>query len=87
VNTDAHNAAMVRAMVRLAHDLKLGVVAEGVETESELWFLKQLSCDEAQGFFFSKPEPASVAQALLFPAAVQVFPPESSDGHKYAANL
>lgn len=87
VTTDAQDAAMVRAMVRLAHDLNLGVVAEGIESESELSFLKQLSCDKGQGYFFSKPVPASVAQSLLFPAGVQVFEPESSDGHKYAVNL
>ena len=78
---------MVRAMVRLARDLNLGVVAEGIENESELSFLKHLSCDEGQGHFSSKPEPASVAQSLLFHAAVQVLQPESSDGHKYAVNL
>ena len=66
VATDAHNAAMVRAMITLAHDLNLTVVAEGIEDESELSFLEQLSCDFGQGYFFSKPVPPSVAQSLLF---------------------
>lgn len=66
VATDAHNAAMVRAMVTLAHDLDLRVVAEGIETESELAFLKRLRCDEGQGYFFSRPEPAAVLRAMLF---------------------
>ncbi|HEV8588931.1 MAG TPA: EAL domain-containing protein [Pyrinomonadaceae bacterium] len=70
VATDPHNAAMVRAMVTLAHDLNLRVVAEGIESESELLFLKQLSCDEGQGYFFSKPQPAIVVESLLFPAPI-----------------
>jgi diguanylate cyclase (GGDEF)-like protein len=68
-DTDPHNAAMVRAMVTLAHDLNLRVVAEGIESESELLFLKQLTCDEGQGYFFSKPQPAIVVESLLFPTA------------------
>jgi EAL domain-containing protein (putative c-di-GMP-specific phosphodiesterase class I) len=41
------------------------VVAEGVETESQLAFLKLLKCNEAQGFLFSRPVPAEQATALL----------------------
>jgi EAL domain-containing protein (putative c-di-GMP-specific phosphodiesterase class I) len=70
--TDAHNAAMVRAMVTLAHDLNLRVVAEGIENESELSFLKQLSCDFGQGYFFARPQSATVAQSLLFSAGTMV---------------
>lgn len=66
VATDSHNAAMVRAMITLAHDLNLTVVAEGIEEESELSFLEKLSCDLGQGYLFSKPVPPSVAQSLLF---------------------
>jgi EAL domain-containing protein (putative c-di-GMP-specific phosphodiesterase class I) len=66
VATDTHNAAMVRAMITLAHDLNLTVVAEGIEDESELSFVEKLSCDFGQGFLFSKPVPPSVAQSLLF---------------------
>jgi EAL domain-containing protein (putative c-di-GMP-specific phosphodiesterase class I) len=66
VATDTHNAAMVRAMITLAHDLNLTVVAEGIEDESELSFVEKLSCDFGQGFLFSKPVPAGVAQSLLF---------------------
>ena len=69
VATDPHNAAMVRAMVTLAHELNLRVVAEGIESEPELLFLQQLTCDEGQGYFFSRPQPAIVVESLLFPAA------------------
>ena len=67
VAEDLHNAAMVRAMVTLAHDLNLRVVAEGIETEAELAFLKHLQCDEGQGYFFSKPQPAQALSEMLFP--------------------
>jgi EAL domain-containing protein (putative c-di-GMP-specific phosphodiesterase class I) len=46
VPTDTHDAAMVRAMITLARDLDLRIVAEGIETEAQLAFLNQLRCDE-----------------------------------------
>jgi len=70
VAEDLHNAAMVRAMVTLAHDLNLRVVAEGIETETELAFLKHLQCGEGQGYFFSKPQPAEALSEMLFPVVV-----------------
>ena len=44
-------------MVRLAHALKLQVVAEGVETETQVQRLRELGCDQLQGFLFAKPMP------------------------------
>lgn len=67
VPADAHDAAMVRAMVTLGHELHLRVVAEGIETESELEFLKRLRCCEGQGYLFSKPQPGDILQGILFP--------------------
>lgn len=55
---NADDAAIVLAIIRMAHSLKLEVIAEGVETEAQLAFLKKNLCDEAQGFLFSKPIPA-----------------------------
>jgi EAL domain-containing protein (putative c-di-GMP-specific phosphodiesterase class I) len=65
VTTDPDDASLVRAIVNLAHNLRLSVVAEGVETEEQLSFLNLLRCDEWQGFLFSKPVPASEFYNLL----------------------
>jgi EAL domain-containing protein (putative c-di-GMP-specific phosphodiesterase class I) len=52
--------ALVQTIISLAHSLKLKVVAEGVETEEQSRLLRLLSCDEMQGFLFSKPVPGEI---------------------------
>jgi len=52
---DSKDATIVKAIIGMAHQLKLGVNAEGVEFKDHLVFLQQNLCDEAQGYFFSKP--------------------------------
>lgn len=54
---DARVASVVRWLVAGAHDLGLGVVAEGVETEAQLDFLRDIGCDRAQGYLFGRPRP------------------------------
>ena len=49
----------------MAHSMKLKVIAEGVETVSQLNFLRERGCDEMQGFYFSRPLPAADRTALL----------------------
>ena len=56
---------MVRAAVRLAHELGIEVIAEGVETQEQLEFLTKERCNEVQGFLISKPVPAEVFAQLL----------------------
>jgi len=55
--------ALVSTIISLAHSLKLKVVAEGVETEEQARLLRLFSCDEMQGFFFSKPVPSEIFEA------------------------
>jgi diguanylate cyclase (GGDEF)-like protein len=65
LTTDPDDAALVMAIVTLAHNLRLQVIAEGVETEEQLRFLQLLRCDEVQGYLFSKPLPAEGLEQLL----------------------
>lgn len=65
VTTNPDDAAIVMAIVTLAHSLRLKVVAEGVETEEQLNFLQLLTCDEWQGYLFSKPVQTEAFERLL----------------------
>jgi diguanylate cyclase (GGDEF)-like protein len=58
VATSAHSQKIVNSIVRLAHELQLVVVAEGVEDEQTLAYLRSINCDYAQGYFFGKPKSA-----------------------------
>jgi EAL domain-containing protein (putative c-di-GMP-specific phosphodiesterase class I) len=63
--TDKDDAAIVQTIIAMAHNLGLKVVAEGVETEEQLTFLKRHGCYLYQGYFFSKPVPLAVFENLL----------------------
>ena len=65
VTANPDDASLVTAIISLAHNLRLAVVAEGVETEEQLVFLNTLRCDEWQGNLFSTPLPASEFHKLL----------------------
>jgi diguanylate cyclase (GGDEF)-like protein/PAS domain S-box-containing protein len=65
VASDLDDAAIVVSIIALAHNLKLRVVAEGVETAEQLDYLRRHGCDEAQGFYFSHPLPAHEVEVLL----------------------
>jgi len=65
VHQDPGLASMVRAMIQLAQGLQMTPLAEGVETEQELQFLRGNGCRLAQGFLFSRPVPAARIPALV----------------------
>jgi diguanylate cyclase (GGDEF)-like protein len=76
VSSDMDDAAIVRATIGLAHNLRLRVVAEGVETEDQLQFLRSLGCDEYQGYYKSKPLPAAEFERSLRTESVEHKTPE-----------
>lgn len=57
IETDLKDAALVKTIIRMAHDLGLNVIAEGVETKEQLEFLKEQGCNQAQGYYFNRPLP------------------------------
>jgi len=65
IAVDPADRELIHATVAMAHSLKLKVVAEGVETEEQLAFLKKLGCDYAQGYLFSKPVTAECMTGIL----------------------
>ena len=65
IAADADDASITRAVITMAHHLKLQVVAEGVETAEQLALLISHQCDVIQGYFFSRPLPAGDMATLL----------------------
>ena len=59
------NLEIIKAIANMAHSLKLSVVVEGIETATQLELIKNLNCNEGQGFYFAKPQPADSIATLL----------------------
>ena len=70
---EGEDSEIVRAIVNLAHDLKMDVIAEGVEKEEHLPILKALNCKYVQGYFFSHPLNSQEAEKLLNANSISVF--------------
>lgn len=65
LETEQNDLVLSEAIVIMAHKLGLGVIAEGVETEAQRRLLKQIGCDNGQGYLFSRPLPASEFEKFL----------------------
>jgi EAL domain-containing protein (putative c-di-GMP-specific phosphodiesterase class I) len=65
IHKDPESTTIVEAIISLGHSLKLKVIAEGVETQQQLEFLRDRGCEEFQGFHFSRPIPVEQFTALL----------------------
>lgn len=65
VTHDPSSAAIAKAIIAMAHNLNLQVIAEGVETKGQLSYLHAHGCDEMQGFYFSRPLPAAEFEQFL----------------------
>jgi diguanylate cyclase (GGDEF)-like protein len=71
VTTEPRNAVVVRTAIRLARELGMEFLAEGVETPAQATFLVASACEQAQGFYFSQPVPAARAAELLREGHIQ----------------
>ena len=65
ITENADDASIVIAVIRLAHNMNLKVVAEGVETEAQRLFLRRLECDRMQGYLFAKPLSADDFEKMI----------------------
>jgi diguanylate cyclase (GGDEF)-like protein/PAS domain S-box-containing protein len=65
IAVDFNDAAITVSIISLAHNLKLKVIAEGVENQEQLAYLRQHGCDEVQGYLFSLPLPAAQFETML----------------------
>jgi diguanylate cyclase (GGDEF)-like protein len=65
ITTNPDDAAIGRTIIRMAHSLKLAVIAEGVETAAQVAYLRRHHCDQIQGYYFSRPLPLSDLELLL----------------------
>ena len=65
IDTDDESLEIVKSIVTMAHNLKMDVVAEGVETERQLERIISLNCEYGQGYYFSRPVERDAAEALL----------------------
>ena len=60
INNDLNGKAITSTIIALAHKLNMGVIAEGIEDETQLAYLREENCDEGQGYYFSRPLPAEL---------------------------
>jgi diguanylate cyclase (GGDEF)-like protein/PAS domain S-box-containing protein len=79
ITRDAQDAAIVRSLIAMAHNLNLGVIAEGVETSQQADFLNNENCEEAQGFLYAKPLPAEEFEAYLRTQRLALLIPDALD--------
>lgn len=65
ITSNPDDAAIARSVISLAHSLRLQVIAEGVETEAQMTYLRRQGCDQIQGYYFSQPVPSDAFEQIL----------------------
>jgi diguanylate cyclase (GGDEF)-like protein len=66
IESNSDDKILAKSIIDLAHNLNLSIIAEGVENDQQLAIIEQLGAEEIQGFYFSKPQPASEIEAQYF---------------------
>jgi CheY-like chemotaxis protein len=79
LTTDPEDAAVCLAIIGLAHNLRMTVIAEGVESEGQATYLRQHRCDEIQGYYFSRPLPAADFERLMSEARTLALRAQTAD--------
>jgi diguanylate cyclase (GGDEF)-like protein/PAS domain S-box-containing protein len=89
VTDNAENSAIVRSLIAMAHNLRLGIIAEGVETEAQARFLLEEHCEEAQGFLYAMPLSAADFESYLRERrlALQVVQPRQKQSYRAVAGM
>ena len=77
IDPSGQNSEIVHAIITLARNLGLAVIAEGVETQAQLDVLKQLQCERAQGYLFAKPMPLETLRSFLSETHPVIFAPDN----------
>jgi len=81
VTSNPDDAAIVLAIISMAHSMKLEVIAEGVENDAQLAYLRRHGCDEMQGYYFSRPVPQEEFEQMLM-AGKLLQAPQDTDGEE-----
>jgi CheY-like chemotaxis protein len=82
ITTNPVNAAIAQATIAMSHKLGKLVLAEGVETEEQMQYLRRNECDEMQGYFFSRPCPAEEITRMLEAGVRMDFQGQSTAGER-----
>ncbi|KAB8048020.1 EAL domain-containing protein [Janthinobacterium rivuli] len=81
VTSNPDDAAIVLAIISMAHSMKLDVIAEGVENDAQLAYLRRHGCDEMQGYYFSRPVPQEEFEQMLMKGQ-QLQTPQDADSEE-----
>jgi diguanylate cyclase (GGDEF)-like protein/PAS domain S-box-containing protein len=86
VTTNADDAAIVLAIIRMAHTLKLEVIAEGVETTAQLEYLRSHRCDQIQGYYCSRPLPVPELEKMLLETDLRLSADNERNEYEWATS-
>ena len=81
IGTEREDTAIVAAVIALAENLAINVIAEGIETEEQFAVLHQLACPYMQGYLFAQPKPIDQVPSLLNPQILTSGPPRRRSAH------